>query len=396
MIKDIFYVLKDLGNTEAMKVLHNIKDYPDMFESLKSAIPTVEIQGKETVDPEFQKMVLAFDPLGDAEEFCKEVGFDEKAIMGLGLLNIALSVAIKEVVRSMTMDFSERESTWEEYLNGVKSLGFVEVLELPKLNKYDEYKPTDDIVKYFWNYEHSILWIVDSYTSIEQRVNSSNIYLQGIKRDRSKYHELPINHSIAFNTDVSVMSCDMREMPTYKLFELLEKFQTTKYWLEYNCYSPELKQNFDQLPEDVQNYMTSRIALPMDLNKSHTQKTNMHKEAEAFIESLTEHDRKLGVSWVFRFGYENTKTTRLPESFYPLMERFTENVDVNFEAYVSALLFEIRKECDIKELDMFFVENVNDDVLEFVFKKLSKQKFHSMNKTAFAVLEAKFSNTLIM
>lgn len=382
IISDLF---SQSETVDVIDTLHNIKDHSELMERMKAVIPMTMNNGVKAVEPEFQKMVLQFDPLYEAEKMASDLGFNkdeiEKATFSWGIMNIAIISAIKTVIKEITMDFSERDSTWDEYVNGVLSLGFEEIFEAPKKDS-----ERDDITKLFWHKEYSILWVLGSFTwtnKDERKVNDSNIYLHGKTRGEDRGFDLPLSRGVAYNTDIVHMNCDMREMPTYKFFEILRVFEPVQYWSEFDCYSKTLSENLYSLPKEIVDKMVNRITSHFDFeHHKFLVKSDMHNAVDKFISELTIEQKKRGMAWMYLFGYENIKPSQLPSDLIELLSTYTEVHEYSL-GYASSLLLDMRRNKDFTmDMDNYCVDSFSKEELQPLLDRLIQRK-QSLNSTFF-------------
>lgn len=384
-----------IAHENPLDVLHNIDQHEDVKQKIIDSIPMVQKNGIETVDPDFQKFVLNYDPLYEAEKTLEIINVEdtEKATMGIGLLNIGVMVAYRAVIKELTMDFSERESTWDEYVKGVESLGFEEFLEVPK-----EDSEHDDVTKLFWHKEYSILWVLGSFTwghTLVRKVNDSNIYLSATYRNEGDYgHEISCSRGVTFNTETTHLSCDMRDMPTFKFFKIMESFVPVEYWTEFDCYSDSLRKNLDKVPTEIYNKMISRICDSYDVDRGVMEKPEMQKNLDKVIERFTEDEAMMVKSWVYVFGFESKKPSLLPESIIKKISE-VEKADVNAQGYVSQVSHSQRKSEDIRPIQEYALANFDEKALQFWFDKVKELrdsiKYMSIDEDIFAALEKRLN-----
>lgn len=378
-----------------LDILSNIDLYPEYQKLITAEIPMVENNGIETVCPVFQKSVLDFDAMAEGEKEAKkaaEFGLQNIDDQLFGLIFINLKSAYQQAIQKLTMDFSERHSSWSEYLDGVKRLGFKEFAEFNSLGR-DE---TQDVTKLFWHTEHSILWVVDSYTSCNGRkVNSSFIHLCGTYLTKGDYgRDVLCSRGVTFNTDTTHLDCDMREMPTYKLQNILTSFAPSEYWTEFGVFNKTIEHNFSSLPQDIVDKMISRSCSDYEFEHRGFEKHKMHKTLDQFVDTLNEDELEKAIAWVAIFGFENKKPSVLPIEIIEKV-KLIEDADVNALGYLSELLHVKRsKSFSWEDTQKIAIDSFSNEALKFWFEKIEKLKkeinYSSVDDSIYDILVERF------
>lgn len=248
-------IVRTNNSLELLEMFMNIDQYPELKESIKAFIPMKTINDIESVDPEYQQHMINFDPLYALEQATGQSY--RKSSLDSMLVCVHMKNAINSVIEELTQDFSERNSTWDEYLAGIERLGFRQLF----ISQIPEERRKDDVITGYWNDAHSMLWIVDSFTFSGQKrkVNSSNLYFNGKTRDPNdkRSWELAMTRGVTAFTDIVCAHIDMRESPTYKLFKIIEHFELTPFWAEYGCFDSNFNNCLELIEDEVVEKMTA-------------------------------------------------------------------------------------------------------------------------------------------
>lgn len=318
--------------SELINALMNLDQNPELKESISNSIPRIEQQGVVVVDPEFKQHILDFDPIQTAEILVKklDVADKEKAMLSNSLILLHLSSAYKQIITEESFDFSDR-SSWEDYIKGIESLGFEQVLSYEKKRK-DKNEIDEEIA--FWNKEHSILWLLNSYTLIKKSVNASNIYFYGEKRNPKTICYLPINRGFSGSSEIQKLSCDMRTMPTHYFFELLKEFKPCKYWADCSIYFGDFTEHAKELPDYVRSCMFDYNFIRKINNFEKSISTNKYHEFQKrgldFVESLNEIEKKYIFTWNRLFSISRHKNGFFPLSLKVKLKETFEDFELDY------------------------------------------------------------------
>ena len=214
----------------------NYEKHPAVIKFIKDNIPLENVYGREQVPNSFIEKQLNLDPIQFAENL---VGKDSKSAIGISMMAVHLKNAFINEVSKINFDFNENNSTWDEYLNGIKMLGFEEILSDHGEN--DEFGSVQSEIM-FKHKDYTIIWIVNSFQMMDnKKVNSSCIYFNGTLKDENNYgDDIPMSRGYQGGTDIITANLDMRQMPSYYLSKVLSTFNIVDTWVANELYSKRL------------------------------------------------------------------------------------------------------------------------------------------------------------
>lgn len=311
-MKELIEILKEksLNDVETLDAIMNINDHPDVKEALTKVIKIKKINGTNTVCPDFQKTALNLDPVLITEDFFGK----NKDSISASLFVVHLKNAINTIIEEITQDFSERNSTWEEYLSGVERLGFRELFNIEKQSTGH-----DDRTTSYWSDEHSMLWIIDSFTFSDNRrkVNSSTLYFNAkVRNDDDWGYDLPMSRGVTPFTDVVSASIDMREAPTYRFFEILKFFKPITHWTEFDCYDKRFSSNIDLVDNEVVEKMTAYNVVDLTQRLEGNNLPNKLKPiVQSIISEMTEEELLYSKTFSNCLQYVLSRTSFVPKKY---------------------------------------------------------------------------------
>lgn len=285
---------------ELLDQLIHIQDNPALLEQVKANIPMVNNNGYEVVDPEFIKEISEIDPLDLAS---KMLDVDQAQMSAIGLFHVHFKNVLMLAISQKSQDFSSDSVSFEEYVNRVRSLGFVQIAETEKESKYVK----DETTLLMWHPEHSMIWEISSYRG---KASGTTLYFQGVKRDPNTHHNLSLSTSIRFNTDVYVCSCDMRDIPMHLYFSILEKFQPVKHLVEVDISTTLLNKVADQIPTDILDLivgynMNDRI---VSIDFETEQRKAFVSKVEEIINEMTLEEKSISVAVSRSYEFTSIET----------------------------------------------------------------------------------------
>lgn len=234
----------------------NYEKHPAVIKFIKDNIPLENVYGREQVPNSFIEKQLNLDPIQFAENL---VGKDSKSAIGIGMMAVHLKNAFINEVSKINFDFNENNSTWDEYLNGIKMLGFEEILSDHGEN--DEFGSVQSEIM-FKHKDYTIIWIVNSFQMMDnKKVNSSCIYFNGKLKDENNYgDDIPMSRGYQGGTDIITANLDMRQMPSYYLSKVLSTFNIVDTWVANELYAKRLiqKDKILQIDDSVLNKIYSK------------------------------------------------------------------------------------------------------------------------------------------
>lgn len=397
-MKELIEILKEksLNDVETLNVIMNINDHPDVKEALTKVIKMKKINGTNTVCPEFQKTALNLDPVLITEDFFGK----NKDSSSAALFVVHLKNAINTIIEEITQDFSERNSTWEEYLSGVKRLGFRELFNIEKPSTGH-----DDRITSYWNDEHSMLWIIDSFSFSDnkRKVNSSNLYFNAKVRNSNDFgYDLPMSRGITPFTDVVSAHIDMREAPTYRFFEILKFFKPINYWTEFDCFDQRFTLNIKLVEDDVVEKMTAYnvVDFSQRLDVSYNDK-RLEPIVLSIINDMTAEELLYSKTFSQCLQYVHSRTSFVPKKYADLIAEQVEEQFLEHAIGLFAYTISKKETKDTKEFDDYYdkvVEILTAEDLIPLYHRFEKQdkemRYFEISEACFKKLKNKVKPVL--
>lgn len=341
--------LEQLSGSDLIKQLDDIEQNPILYKILIESIPTNKINGQEIIDSEFISFVIHLDPIAKAEKMLgiekhsKEADSDE--VLGLTSLISFIKKAYLIIINKIGFDFSASSVSFHDYCLFIVSLGFKEIIDDSYRPKYSE---KDETVKVFFHYDYSMLWSITS-TDFKQSkiVNKSTLHFCAKERDQlnginslnlsCSFYKIPL-------TDMYAFSFQMRELPSFKFFEIISNLSPIKHWAAFNVLDPELSNLIEKLPDTIFHRLFDyNVACFYIDNVKHI---NERKNAivinavNKILDSLTKEEQVY--SAVFRRAqkFADLNTVLLPDF---LMKRIKKYSEIPSDFLISSLGFYIDK-----------------------------------------------------
>lgn len=386
-MKELITILKEksLRNSEILHAIMNINDHPDIKEALTKFVKMKKINGINTVCPKFQKMILDLDPMQTTEDLLGE----KDDLAGATLFILHLKNAINQIIGEITQEFSERTSTWEEYLSGVERLGFRELFNIEKKSTSDNDRTTS-----YWNEEHSMLWIIDSFSfsNNQRKVNSSTLYFNAhVRNDNDWGYDLPMSRSITAYTNVVTAHIDMREAPTYYFFEILKFFKPITHWTEFDCFDKRFSDNLDLVDDEVLEKMTAYNVV--DLGRRF-EADKFPKKLDSIVQSIlsemTEEELLYSKTYSQCLQYVSSRRSFIPEKYNDMLKEQVEEQFIEHAVGLFAYTISKMRIKDDREFDDYYdkvVETLTAEDLTPLYKQFKKKDKKMRN---FEISEACF------
>ena len=277
-----------------MYTIENIMDYekhPEIYKLIKSYLPIKNINGRDQVPDSFIKETLSIDPICFAERMLGEV-VDKSLETSYIFLGTHLKSALLKEISKINFDFNANNSTWDQYIQGVKNLGFEEILSKHEKNSDVE----SDIM--FKHKDYTIIWIVNSFNGYSGKtVNASFIYFNGTLKYHNTGSDIPLNLNYQLGTDIICGSLDMKEMPSYYLTRILSTFNIVDHLIDNNIYLLKLmdKDKLLTLDKDVLEKIflkATRINGKYENSLNFEVCKDFYKKVISFYEKYSESERE--------------------------------------------------------------------------------------------------------
>ena len=349
---------------ELLDQLIHIQDNPALLEQVKANIPMVNNNGYEVIDPEFIKEISEIDPLDLAS---KMLDVNQDQISAIGLFYVHFKNVLMLAISQKSQDFSSESVSFEEYVNRVKSLGFVQIAETEKESKYVK----GEITLLMWHPEHSMIWEISSYRG---KASGTTLYFQGVKRDPNTHHKLSLSTSIRFNTDVYVCSCDMRDIPMHLYFSILEKFEPVKHLVEVDISTKLLNKVSEQIPTDVLDlivgYNINDSITPINFETE--QRKIFVSKVEEIINEMTLEEKSISVAVSLSYEFTSIETDYASSVLRIKLEEHCINHEVK-RNYITYINEKLNNSIKINSMDYLITHGVEADIKP-IYKYLSAKK----------------------
>lgn len=323
-----------LTQKDFVKKLVEIKKHPELKAKLKEYVPFVNVNGIQTVCPDFQNFISSTDPVsvslfeGISDDTVLQKEKDDH--LGLFFVNVHLFDVFKTIIAEVTQDVMSSKNTWDEYLDCVKRLGFEQVHSFK--TKKHEFEQEHLI---FWSNSQYMLWYINSYQTNpnDKTVNSSTLYLNGIPKNKD-YRNLPYSGGFVHYSNCLEVSFDMRNLPSKKLFDILACIKPVEYWYDAKIYLPDVSE-LNHLPDYVKNALYSK-----NLSSTHKEKKvklplyEMHHDILNFVEKeITQDDL------ILIFNFTHLYSLSRQDNVLPLsiIEKMDQVLGISDEYYKGCL-----------------------------------------------------------
>lgn len=247
--------LKHLTGAKLVKALRNLEDNKEVKEVILSLVPTYTQQETQIVEPNFINYIMNLDSIDTAEKILgikrhsPEADSDE--CLAMSMFVSAIKHAFLSVINELSADFSAENCSWEDYISCIESLGFSEISRIEYTPKYSQNR--EESISFF-NYEYSMLWVINSYSFNIKKVSGSTLYLSGKLRNREE--SLPdFSFSIGniTPTDIFNFSFQMNDLPIFRFFEILTHINPVERWGVFDLFDSRTLEQIKSFPKEVKN-----------------------------------------------------------------------------------------------------------------------------------------------
>lgn len=282
-----------LSGSKLVEALLNIDENQELKQQITSMIPLLKMNDREVIDPVFLNFLLNIDPIKEAENILDierhSPEAESDAALSMGMFVSAVKKAMLSIANELCVDFSANRTTWDEYIDNVKALGFEEISR--KDFKSSLSTRTEESVVFF-HPQHSMLWEIRSYSHYKKKVSSSSLYFNGKIRDGQKLPSFRFSMGYIAPSGVYYFDTNMTEMPSHKFFEILTCIKPVQSWGIFNIWNKEVLSQIETFPTFVKQALLDMNIICYEQNDFIKNKRNsiVEMKAKEILKSLTEEE----------------------------------------------------------------------------------------------------------